>query len=1006
MKLITLYNKRKRAISPVIAVILLIGLAVAASAAIFLVVMPLFEKTNKLELNEAYVSYDGTWTKAVEDGHGYGLGTLVLSNGGTGDVEIVSFNIFYSLLITGPWTEVSGASSIDDISTSNSYIIEPLTTFEPIDIRFPLPDVNDDDDIYYKMVIETKSRSTIDTTKATDIVDEDDMKLAADRPSIGSVTLGTIRRTHTVSPSSVFDNSEVKSVVFEVLPLGGGSAITTKTVTEPLWRWTWNTRNSTSPLGGSEGLPNDDYSMDITVYDYAGLSRSITALADLTIDNDYVDPVISNVDGSSIKNGPDLAEVGESFAISATITDSGSSVSSVSEAYIYYKYNDTSLDYSSIGMDETAGNVWQGNIPADFVDSGALESHLTYFLLAIDEDDNSALSGDKEAGVLDTTKPDITQHTPVTEVDYDSDQPPVISLSVTVEDEDTVDQVNLVWREGNDTGLLIPDPWQVENYISQSGNTWTFSIPTTNVTIDGIDYYINATDPSGNTNDGSASSPYHITINDRNAPSVSFNPSISSPTGPGQDVSVRVVVDDNDPSFSTERYITETGTVRLSYKIGAADWSSTYEMSHDVGDSSKGEDGVWEGVIKGGNFTQLTTVSIRVEALDYAGQINTIQSDVEVSVANEPTFQYISKSVSVWGNSSHIMSFDIYSLFTGDTDANAVITNITTTLSDNTKDFYIGDPELIQIDANGTGIGGTDPRWTNISSPSEGISGYTAVLNNTISIDIGKTTTLTLTYANSSGGFFDLNDMNVTIRFGYTFASGTSSGYSDDPAISEFSTPITVFQTVSPDRYMRSDGQLGTDPSSGFLTLNERNGRWTGSQTVYWYMEVWVRKADTSMTPISTGHAAEVYRTSDGSGLQPGYWTLALNYPLDSTDSVVIRVYMQIGATTYGPVEFVTEQLGAEELVAGQWTVWYYTEREYTSQWNQDRTRGIFYYGDSTYNSRILDFTYTTQTGGAGSMIMSPFSSIGDLPEESDRFTSEISVQTVFLIERKVKRLF
>ena len=46
MKLITLYNKRKRAISPVIAVILLIGLAVAASAAIFLVVMPLFEKIN------------------------------------------------------------------------------------------------------------------------------------------------------------------------------------------------------------------------------------------------------------------------------------------------------------------------------------------------------------------------------------------------------------------------------------------------------------------------------------------------------------------------------------------------------------------------------------------------------------------------------------------------------------------------------------------------------------------------------------------------------------------------------------------------------------------------------------------------------------------------------------------------------------------------------------------------------------------------------------------------
>ena len=300
MKFIALYNKRKRAISPVIAVILLIGLAVAASAAILLVVLPLFEPTTSLELNDAYVLYDGTWTKAIEDGNGYGIGTLVLSNAGTGAVEITSFKIYYSLSIGSGWTEVSNAVSLDDISNTNPYVIDPLKTFDPIDIRFPLPQENDDFAIYYQMIIETSSGSELDTNKEAEVVDADDMRLAADRPTIGSVVLGTIRRTHTVSPSGIDDNSEVKNVVFDVLPSGGGVSVKSETLTEPLWRWNWNTRTFTSPLGSLDGLPNDNYLMNITVYDYAGLSRSIAATVSFTIDNDYTPPTINYVEGEAL----------------------------------------------------------------------------------------------------------------------------------------------------------------------------------------------------------------------------------------------------------------------------------------------------------------------------------------------------------------------------------------------------------------------------------------------------------------------------------------------------------------------------------------------------------------------------------------------------------------------------------------------------------------------------------------------------------------------------------
>ena len=52
------WNRRRRAVSPVIAVILLIGLTVAAASMMFLVVMPMIEPKASLDITDGYYYYN------------------------------------------------------------------------------------------------------------------------------------------------------------------------------------------------------------------------------------------------------------------------------------------------------------------------------------------------------------------------------------------------------------------------------------------------------------------------------------------------------------------------------------------------------------------------------------------------------------------------------------------------------------------------------------------------------------------------------------------------------------------------------------------------------------------------------------------------------------------------------------------------------------------------------------------------------------------------------------
>ncbi|MHA2174924.1 MAG: archaellin/type IV pilin N-terminal domain-containing protein [Candidatus Hodarchaeales archaeon] len=1002
-----IYNKKKRAISPVIAVILLIGLAVAAVAAIFIVVLPLMQPSSNLELTDAFIEYDSAQTKIADANIGYGVGTVILANAGTGKIKITDIKIFHAASSAADdWTEITtqdGAESLEYISINNPYELNPTAFDEDLSISFPIPVENIDDSRSYKIIVTADDGTEIDTSRES-IVDEEDMSLAKDRPEITPPSsIGTIRRTTQISASGTpTDNSEVKNVTYEVYtnpsdPIG--SQVRFKTITSSLWRWQWNTINSTL-----EGLDNGSYYLRMTVYDYAGLSQSHDASAlPFEIDNDYVKPTISSVTGESLKGGPDLAEVGESFAITATITDSGSGDSSVDEAFVYYKLNDTNPTYSVISM-TSSGDTWSSNIPAPFINSDALDNNLTYFVRAIDIDENENQSSSYFADVNDSTEPNFISHefegeSVITQDPLVGTEGQTMSLSVEVEDKDKVQKVTMVWRERNDTGISPQyGDWKVFVNNSGSGEIWGFSLPALNVTLDGLEYYFNSTDVSNNTAyEGSALSPYRIIVADELNPVISVVSTIPESITEDTDLVVSTAIADNDKTFSWTSQ--ETGTVELGYRKPGEGVYTYLDMSHTSGDSSIGETAIWEGTIGGSNFSiSATPVWVQIRAIDQSGKTSLHEQSISVTPAGTPLLIYVAGSGDVSGTSNELLEFDVKNDASGPLDATANITDIQIELISNGKTILDGLPVATQIEAPGV-------VWQN-STDLEGSNNTKITLDTSFLLAKSATVSFTVTYANSSGGYYDLNDLTVYVTISYDSTVDTD--------LTSFDTPSTQSIPQTETRFLRSNAatvngltayDLGTD-LTGSIAVTDQSSTVSGDQAVTWGIRVYVRHSDTSEAEITSGMVATVARGAggDASGIQNGNW-LCPQTALSPTDSIVIEVWYQIGGNSPAMhIEFTTPQLGATQLDASTWSVFYYTERDRAGGFFSRTTTAIFHWGDAIHNSRIENFEYSTSGAGAP-MIMNPLTSIGELPESPVSFTIDRVSQTSFVIERRGKTL-
>jgi hypothetical protein len=103
----------------------------------------------------------------------------------------------------------------------------------------------------------------------------------------------------------------------------------------------------------------------------------------------------------------------------------------------------------------------------------------------------------------------------------------------------------------------------------------------------------------------------------------------------------------------------------------------------------------------------------------------------------------------------------------------------------------------------------------------------------------------------------------------------------------------------------------------------------------------------------STTHTLAYYFSNPG--LDSGTWVCPQT-ALETTDSIVVRVYVKIGSGSWTLIrEFTTAQLGALSLDSATWTVYYYLSVLVDASYMYSK----FWHGTSTYNSRITNFVWT-----------------------------------------------
>ncbi len=824
MKLLTQFVRKKRAISPVIAVILLIGLAVAAAAVIFLVVLPLLEPTSNLEMTDAFIEYDDAHTTASDEGVGYGKGTVVLSNAGTGEIEVTKISIYHSTSISGPWTEMTNAVSLQSITTSNPWTLEPLAYNDELTVRFPIPTANYDNSMSYKIIVETKEGDQLDTSTQT-VVDETDMQLAKDRPDISFTgTLDYVRRTQTISPTSVSDNSEIKNVTYQVSNATWSTSVAT---TSSLWQWQWATYNT---------IFNGSYNMNITVYDYAGLSASTfpDTVISFTIDNDYVSPTINYIDPEA-----DWAEVGETFEILANIEDTGSGASDVGEAYLHYRLLNETTN-STVAMTEGLGNNWTASIP---VDSRALEVNLTYSIDARDLDNNQEVQHVSILEANDTVEPDIT-HTPLVEADEQGD----VIISAIIEDPGIIDtsKLFLTVRKSNNLGAnatvsgkplpsswLTLDPTTIVVIAENTWNaTWKMPQPSYNVTIHGLEYYINATDKYGTNTaqHGTASVPHPIEVLDLNPPDFVGISTSNFPSSwtENTDYPISVQINDNDPTFGRvvngDMKTYATGKVTIHFKEWNGDPSQTFTLAninqtvHTSGNSSTGEITTWFGIIPNSVFVY--DVNHRVDFyITTADQSKTDQDQhsvtatrwpasgfysIDVKEAGQPNVIYSPNSIGLKNNNETVF-FTINNTASSLVDADAILTDMYLEIFSSDWDFSNGEPNLTKVLFTRY-PSSSDSYNDTAGSPHPWDGNGTWVMFDSDNLgeveDHGDYNIIELTFSNTSSGLIDMHNMILNV----SFKAKVGANDVDDQWLGLFATP-----GVEPESALSSPYDAGGD---------------------------------------------------------------------------------------------------------------------------------------------------------------------------------------------------
>ena len=202
---------------------------------------------------------------------------------------------------------------------------------------------------------------------------------------------------------------------------------------------------------------------------------------------------ISEGSAPNITRTPETIELGEeeipggqSITISAEITDPAEPL--VQSATVFYR-NAEAETYSPVSMSNTEGDIWEGTIPGESVSDPGIE----YYISATDGQLTGTSpqvnpSGNPYSfGVLPNKTPTI-EHTPISIAPPDEDL--TVEASATDEN-DQVSSVQLFYREAGG------NPAYTTLEMQEEGNTYVATIPKGDVTEQGLEYYMRATDSFG-----------------------------------------------------------------------------------------------------------------------------------------------------------------------------------------------------------------------------------------------------------------------------------------------------------------------------------------------------------------------------------------------------------------------------------------------------------------------------------------------------------------------------
>ena len=212
-------------------------------------------------------------------------------------------------------------------------------------------------------------------------------------------------------------------------------------------------------------------------------------------------PVIARTDTTKALQEQAWAESTE-FAIEAEVTDDVDPA--VQGVRLFYKNTDTAV-YTSADMTLQSGNVYQGVIPGSDVTTPGID----YYITATDGEVTASNPASNPAdnphqiAILPNERPAIS-HTPVTSATPGDPIP----LSATVTDNtNALASVTLQYRR---VGQLS---YQEVAMTNTSGDTYEAEIPAADVTTDGVEYYLQATDDFGVASTvGSADAPTVVNV--------------------------------------------------------------------------------------------------------------------------------------------------------------------------------------------------------------------------------------------------------------------------------------------------------------------------------------------------------------------------------------------------------------------------------------------------------------------------------------------------------------